>query len=91
MPFITKKMLISALSNARRSVSAVDLEKYMRYKRDMERRLGMDDIESSSAGEQTVVGLPSSGSSSSSSAAAAAPTAAPRTFVEDDDEDDIYD
>ena len=95
VPFITKKMMISALSNARRSVTPADLEKYMRYKRDMERRLGMDDIESSDAGravgEEKVVGLDKEVRPNRSTAAPAA-AAAPRAFAEEaDDDDDIYD
>jgi transitional endoplasmic reticulum ATPase len=54
IPYITKDMLKSALSGARRSVSKQDLEKYMKYKRDMERRLGMDE---GKQGDQVVVGL----------------------------------
>ena len=42
-PYITKDMLLSALSGSRRSVTKQDLERYMKYKRDMERRLGMDE------------------------------------------------
>jgi len=92
IPFITKQMLMSALSYARRSVTTADLEKYMRYKRDMERKLGMDEAE-----PQNVVGLPSSGSAggAATSAAPAANSApAPRNFGaddDDDDDDDIYD
>ena len=92
VPFITKEMLLSSLSNARRSVSPADLEKYMKYKRDMERKLGMDEIK---------VNTPPSSDGSSSSAptstdtpmsAPASTTAAPRSFEDDDDDDDdIYD
>ena len=56
-PFITRDMLLSALSGSRRSVTKQDLERYMKYKRDMERRLGMDE---GAGGEMTmgpVVGL----------------------------------
>lgn len=104
VPFITKKMLMSALSNSRRSVSPADLEKYMRYKRDMERRLGMDDIESSDAGgdrmrDEVVIGLnperrPGAPAPDAAAAAAAAATSAPtRAFTEEaeEDDDDIYD
>ena len=42
-PYITRDMLLSALSGSRRSVTKQDLERYMKYKRDMERRLGMDE------------------------------------------------
>ena len=56
-PYITRDMLLSALSGSRRSVTKQDLERYMKYKRDMERRLGMDE---GAGGEMTmgpVVGL----------------------------------
>jgi len=43
VPYITKKMLLSSLQHARRSVSPEDLAKYMAYKRNMERRLGMEE------------------------------------------------
>jgi len=43
IPFITKAMLMSALATSRRSVTKQDLERYMKYKRDMERRLGMEE------------------------------------------------
>jgi len=45
VPYITKKMLMDALANTRRSVTKEDLAKYMSYKRAMERRLGLDDTE----------------------------------------------
>jgi len=59
-PFITKAMLLSALSNSRRSVTKQDLERYMKYKRDMERRLGMDEgVSEANLGSQMnrIVGL----------------------------------
>lgn len=57
VPYITKDMLQRALNVARRSVSKQDLERYMKYKRDMERRLGMDDNESSGGQPTRVIGL----------------------------------
>jgi len=85
-PFITKNMLMSALSGARRSVTPADLEKYMKYKRDMERKLGMDEI-----AEAPVVGMPGS-TADRPGATASAPAA--RNFGgdddDDDDDDDIY-
>merc|ERR1719189_2091434 len=42
VPYITKEMLMASLSQANRSVTKSDLERYMKYKRDMERRIGMD-------------------------------------------------
>lgn len=94
IPFITKANLMSALSYARRSVTKADLEKYMKYKRDMERKLGMDQVEAVAP----VVGLnpeARAGNASSSAAVAeAAPgAAAPRNFGEPqaDEDDDFYD
>jgi len=82
-PFITKEMLDKSLKNASRSVSKADLEKYMRYKRDMERRLGMDDD-----APARVVGL----DREERGGGAAAPAPAARDFggEEAEDDDDIY-
>lgn len=88
IPYITKQMLLSSLSYARRSVSKADLEKYMKYKRDMERKLGMDDVTAA-----PVVGLnpearPGATPAANDSAPArdfGAPAAA------EDDNEDIYD
>ena len=54
VPYLTKKMLLDALANSRRSVTKEDLAKYMSYKRAMERRLGLDDAETQ---QGPVVGL----------------------------------
>lgn len=93
VPFITKRMLLSALSNARRSVSKADLDKYMKYKRDMERKLGMDEMKVDAMLAADVPRATDRPAQSSSSAApqAAAPSA--RSFADDgdDDDDDIYD
>jgi len=43
VPYITKKMMLQSLQYARRSVSPEDLAKYMAYKRNMERKLGMEE------------------------------------------------
>jgi transitional endoplasmic reticulum ATPase len=92
VPFITRPMLLSALSNARRSVTQQDLEKYMKYKRDMERKMGMDDLKQGS-----VVGMDGAQGASATSRPGAAPTtvtpqaavsSAPRDFGGDDDDDD---
>jgi len=99
-------MLLSALGNARRSVTQQDLEKYMKYKRDMERKMGMDELKT----QAPVVGLhaeernnrgshapaPTAPSSSSAAPRPTAPapvsSAAPRDFAAaaEDDDDDIY-
>jgi len=87
IPFITKQMLLSALSYARRSVSKADLEKYMKYKRDMERKLGMDDI-----GNAPVVGLNPEqrpGGAPTANETPARDFGAPAAAAEEDD--DIYD
>lgn len=89
IPYITKQMITSALSVARRSVSKADLEKYMKYKRDMERRLGMDTIDVNPAD-----GTPLTGANAPAAAASSSSGAAPvRNFGGDDedDDDDIYD
>lgn len=84
VPYITKEMLMSSLSVARKSVSKADLDKYMKYKRDMERRLGMDTID---------VNPESSAPGAAASAPAANSGAGVRSFGgdDDDDDDDIYD
>ena len=87
-------MLISSLSGARRSVTPADLEKYMKYKRDMERKLGMDEM----ANAAPVVGLDSEVRPGAGAGAAGATGGAPaaRNFGtvaaddDDDDDDDIY-
>lgn len=87
-PFITKSMLLSSLSGARRSVTPADLEKYMKYKRDMERKLGMDEMQN----QAPVVGLDNTSAGGAPAASAGAPAA--RNFGgdddDDDDDDDIY-
>jgi len=98
VPYITKDMLAKALTVARKSVSKADLERYMKYKRDMERRLGME--EEGAAGPQRVVGLDpesrmgaGSGAATGHAQAQPAQNAAPRTFNDagaGDDDDDIY-
>jgi hypothetical protein len=104
VPYITKKMLLSSLSGAKRSVTKADLEKHMKYKRDLERRLGMD--ESGEIIEQKigpVIGLepeirpgrsggaaPAAPAAPAPAAAApsATPAAAPRSFGDEAPEDD---
>ncbi len=56
IPSVTMDMLRSALANSKRSVSTTDLERYLKYKREMERRLGMDEG-LAGGGEAPVVGL----------------------------------
>jgi len=107
VPYITKKMLLSSLSGAKRSVTKQDLEKHMKYKRDLERRLGMD--ENGELVEQKqgpVIGLdaeirpgrtggvsaPAVPAPAAAPPAGAAPAAAPRSFGDEAPEDDsIYD
>jgi hypothetical protein len=92
VPPINMQAILESLRGARKSVSATDLQKYMSYKRDMERRLGMDEG-TSAAG--TVIGLdrenrapaPSSSSSSSSGGAGGG---AGRFDPQPADELDIY-
>lgn len=95
VPYITRNMLLSSLSVARRSVTTADLEKYMKYKRDMERKLGMDEM-------KAVAEIDAAPAKSSEPRSSAAPIATPapvaassaaRNFGGDDDsdDDDIYD
>jgi len=96
IPFITKAMLLTALQSSRRSVTKQDLERYMKYKRDMERRLGMEE----GGGEVQmgpVVGLdaehrgrPQSAAPPTTSAGGAQPAA--RSFADAgaNEDDDIY-
>jgi transitional endoplasmic reticulum ATPase len=96
VPFITRAMILSSLSVARRSVTQQDLEKYMRYKRDMERKMGMDELKAAEAVQQGM-SAPAPASSSGYRAGVTAPApvaaaAAPRSFGGDsDDDEDIYD
>jgi len=94
IPYITKKMLLDSMQFARRSVSKADLEKYMKYKRDMERRLGMEE----GGGDVTIVGLDSErrpGQAPATSSTAAAPAqGSTRQFGDEpaaEEDDDIYD
>jgi len=105
VPYITKKMLLSSLSGAKRSVTKADLEKHMAYKRDLERRLGMDEmgeiIEQKASGP--VIGLepetrpgraPAAAptpATATPAAATPAPAPAARSFDEAPEDDSIYD
>jgi len=92
VPYITKQMLMSSLSQANRSVTKSDLERYMKYKRDMERRIGMDDGGSGVA--PPPVGLGGDGVAPPPAfASGGGSSAAPRDFggEDSDDDDDIYD
>jgi len=97
VPYITRDMLLSALSVARRSVTTADLEKYMKYKRDMERKMGMDEMKAAATiNEANASSRSSAPAPTASSQVAPAPTssAAPRDFGgfgDDSDDDDIYD
>jgi len=85
-------MLIDSLTFARRSVNKTDLEKYMKYKRDMERRLGMEE----GGGDVTIVGLDSErrpGQVPVAASTTAAPQSSARQFGDDhaaEEDDDIY-
>merc|ERR1719198_2808535 len=96
VPYITRDMLLSALSVARRSVTTADLEKYMKYKRDIERKMGMDEMKAAATINEANASSSSSSSApapTASSQVAPAPTssAAPRDFGgfgDDSDDDD---
>ena len=83
VPYITKRMLMSALSNSRRSVTKADLDKYMKYKRDMERKLGMDELK--------VDEILNANNTASDRPTASTTGNQARTFEHDSDSDDIYD
>lgn len=91
VPYITRDMLIHALKFSKKSVSTQDLQKYMRYKRTMERRLGMDiekDMKSNSAsGASSSIPSVAPVTPSIPSSSAAQPSIA---VNEDSDDDDIY-
>jgi transitional endoplasmic reticulum ATPase len=97
VPYITKQHILNSLAGAKRSVSKTELERYMKYKRDLERRLGMeesagvqivglDNQSGSSAGRSSAThaaAAPASQAPASSAPAASAPSAAPRAFADD--------
>jgi transitional endoplasmic reticulum ATPase len=106
VPYITKKMLMSALATSRKSVSREELEKHMRYKRDLERKLGMEEGGAAmidSTARAPVIGLdperrgnnqaPAGNTQSSSSSTPAPAQSGPsvRSFTDNADDDDIYD
>lgn len=100
VPYVTKEMIAQALKGARRSVTREQLEMHMKYKRDLERKLGMDE-----GAPTTVIGLDpevrarADGVGTSSAPSGAAPSAAApasgtpsvRTFGDANEDDDIYD
>jgi len=53
VPYITKEMLKDSLENTSPSVTKDQLDRYMKYKRDMERKLGMDTKSMASTNEPT--------------------------------------
>jgi len=105
VPYITKEMLKDALENTAPSVTKDQLDRYMKYKRDMERKLGMDTKTMAATNEPTssfgggggggggraptTAPTPASSGTGSSSTSSSAPTPAPRTF--DDEGDDHMD
>jgi len=101
IPFITKDMIMDSLSNSSPSVKPEDLARYMKYKTDMERKLGLDKV---SKAEPSLARPTQQTTSSSTSAPAVQRTApttvtpaattqpAARDFSDDaGDIDDIYD
>ncbi|GAB5361014.1 hypothetical protein AAMO2058_000677900 [Amorphochlora amoebiformis] len=93
VPYITKDMLLAALKYSKRSVTNADLQKYMRYKKNMERNMGMDiQNEMKTAAGAAPAAAPAS--SSMAPVATSAPVSAaaqPTIEADDDDLDDIYD
>jgi len=53
VPYITKEMLKDALESTNPSVTKDQLDRYMKYKRDMERKLGMDTKSMATTNEPT--------------------------------------
>lgn len=94
VPYITKSMLLESLANSRRSVTKEDLAKYVSYRQNLERRLGMPNNQHAAP----VVGLDpenrhsSAAASSSSSANPAPASSANRDFgsTGNSGDDDIY-
>jgi transitional endoplasmic reticulum ATPase len=94
LAYITMPMLRNSLDGAKRSVSKADLERYLKYKREHERRLGMDQGE-----EGPVVGLHAErrGDNAAGQPVGTAPAATPsappqRDFGADaNDNEDFYD
>jgi len=66
-PTITKAMLMAAMQGARRSVSETDIKRYMEYKQNLERRLGMEGSVTDEPSIEDIMNQDSSNSSSSSS------------------------
>jgi len=106
VPYITKEMLKDALDNTAPSVTKDQLDRYMKYKRDMERKLGMDTKSMAATNEPTssfggggggsraptTAPIPTTSGTGASTSSTSAPAPAPRTFDDegDDNMDDIY-
>merc|ERR1711871_679651 len=91
VPYITKAMLLNALKYSKKSVSNADLQKYMRYKRTMERRLGMDVDKDMKEGSAPAPSVSASAPVAASAPAPSGGAAQPTIEADDDDLDDIYD
>lgn len=91
VPFISKNMLMNALKYSKKSVSNADLQKYMRYKRTMERRLGMDIENETKSGGAAPAPATSVVASAPSAPAPTGGASQPTIEADDDDLDDIYD
>jgi len=89
VPYMTNEMFENAIRGCRPSVSQSDLQKYMRFQRDMERRLGVPEGEAHSGGDRG--GASESGGASGSGAASknAVDLRADLSKI-DGDEDEIY-
>lgn len=94
VPFITKSMLMDAVGQTKPSVTQADLQRYLKYQSDMERKLGMDkNARAVDPGSSTTGGgAPVAGAGGGTASTSSAPAAAARTFDDDDDDmEDIYD
>jgi len=105
VPYITKDMLKDSMENSKPSVTKDQLDRYMKYKRDMERKLGMDTKQMAATNEPTSsfgapqrrptaptnpTPAPSQPSSSSAPPQPSGTTPAPRNF-ESEESDNIDD
>jgi transitional endoplasmic reticulum ATPase len=77
VPYITKEMLKEALDNTAPSVTKDQLDRYMKYKRDMERKLGMDTKAMAATNEPTSSFTGGRDRASAPSSSSSAPTPAP--------------
>lgn len=88
VPYITNEMFEGAIRGSKPSVSQSDLQKFMRFQRDMERRLGVPEAEAHASG----AGASESGGANESGGAASKAALDLRADLSKigDEEDEIY-